>query len=271
MNYKLLVLDIDGTLLVPGGERVTRKVADAVCAVQAAGVKVAIATGRARSAIPLRVLRGIRPDYFICANGAQVVDWPGNTLASDTMTPEEMYALVDWCENYEYPLAFAFADGYYAYVEAPRMMAYYAAVAGAASGVVYDGEDQDHHLEMMPFDGFCTMTPEGVAGFQEKYGYLDLRFHAYDSDHYDIVPGRLDKSRGMEMVMERLGVSAAETVAVGDGTNDLGIIRLAGCGVAMGNAGDHVKAEADLVCPGVKQDGVAALCRQLFPEVFADG
>lgn len=271
MKYKLLVMDIDGTLLASGSGRVTRAVADAVNAVQAAGVKVAIATGRARSAIPLRILRGIRPDYFICANGAQVVDWPGNTLSADTLTPEEMYALVDWCENYEYPLAFAFADGYYAYVEAPRMMAYYASVAGASSGEVFDGEDQDHHLEMMPFDGFCCMSPEGVAGFQEKYGYLDLRFHAYDKDHYDIVPGRLDKAVGLRLVLERTGISADEAVAVGDGTNDLGIIRQAGCGVAMENAGDHVKAEADMVCPSAAVDGVAILCRQLFPEAFTNG
>ena len=271
MKYQLIVLDIDGTLLPHRAERVTRAVADAVNAVQAAGVKVAIATGRARSAIPPRLLRGIRPDYFICANGAQVTDRGGNLLFADTMTPEEMYALVDFCENYEHPLAFVFDDGYYAYVEADRMRAAYAAVAGSAAGVVLDGEDQDHHLQMMPFDAFCAMPPEGVAAFQEKYGYLDLRFYDYAPGRYDIVPGRTDKAKGLGIVLEHTGLSAAGAVAVGDAANDLAMLRLAGCGVAVATAPEAVRAEAALVCPAAAGDGVATLCRTLFPEAFAHG
>ena len=112
MKYKLLVFDFDGTVRPTGEERITRPVADALNAVQAAGVKLAVATGRCRGALPPKLLRGVKPDYFICANGAQVETRLGERLYADTMTPEEMYALVDWCENDEYPLAFAFDDGY---------------------------------------------------------------------------------------------------------------------------------------------------------------
>ena len=101
MSAKLLVLDIDGTLRPRGEPRVPKENADALRAVQKAGVKIAIATGRCRAEVPAHMLRGIRPDYWICAAGAQVLDRAGSELYTSRMTPEEMYALVDFCEDYE--------------------------------------------------------------------------------------------------------------------------------------------------------------------------
>ena len=74
MKYKLLLLDIDGTLRPGSCERVPKENAEAVCAVQKAGVKIAIATGRGRIGVGKGLLRSIRPDYWVCAGGAQLVD-----------------------------------------------------------------------------------------------------------------------------------------------------------------------------------------------------
>ena len=62
MTYRLLALDIDGTLRAAGEPRVLRRTAEAVRAVQKQGVLVAVATGRGRGGIPAGMLRGIRPD-----------------------------------------------------------------------------------------------------------------------------------------------------------------------------------------------------------------
>lgn len=96
MKYKLLLLDIDGTLRPGSCERVPRENAEAVCAVQKAGVKIAIATGRGRIGVGKGLLRSIRPDYWVCAGGAQLVDYKGADLALHRLTTEEMYALVDF-------------------------------------------------------------------------------------------------------------------------------------------------------------------------------
>ena len=95
MKYKLLLLDIDGTLRPGSCERVPKENAEAVCAVQKAGVKIAIATGRGRIGVGKGLLRSIRPDYWVCAGGAQLVDYKGADLALHRLTTEEMYALVD--------------------------------------------------------------------------------------------------------------------------------------------------------------------------------
>ena len=104
MKYKLLLLDIDGTLRPGSCERVPKENAEAVCAVQKAGVKIAIATGRGRIGVGKGLLRSIRPDYWVCAGGAQLVDYKGADLALHRLTTEEMYALVDFFEDYDLPL-----------------------------------------------------------------------------------------------------------------------------------------------------------------------
>lgn len=271
MKYKLLIFDFDGTVRADGEERIRRSVAAALNAVQAAGVKLAVATGRCRGALPPKLLRGVKPDYFICANGSQVEDRQGSRIYSDTMTPEEMYALVDWCENYEYPLAFAFDNGYYVYVEAEKMRRFYQSVGGQTASMVLDGEDQDRHLESMPFDAFCEIPPEGVEGFQKKYGYLGLQFMPYNTTHYDVIPQRMGKSFGINALLQKIGLTAEEIAAIGDGENDAGMLQMAGCGAAMGSAPEHLKALADMVCPSAAEDGAAVFCREVFPEAFSDG
>ena len=99
MQYQLLTLDIDGTLRPNELPAVPRENVNAVRALQKAGVRVAIATGRCRGGISKQLIGGIRPDYWICAAGAQVLDGQDNTLYTGRMTDQQMYALVDFFEN----------------------------------------------------------------------------------------------------------------------------------------------------------------------------
>ena len=106
MQYKLLVSDFDNTL-VPFGEPKPRPaVVKAVKKLQAAGVKFALSTGRAYPCVHREQLGGIRPDYIVTCNGACVTDSKGTVVAEHPLTNEEMYALVDFCEDYNYPLQF---------------------------------------------------------------------------------------------------------------------------------------------------------------------
>lgn len=152
MPATLLVLDIDGTLRPHGEPRVPKENVDALRTVQKAGVKLVIATGRCRAEIPAKMLRGIRPDYWICAAGAQVEDAAGTALYTSHMTAEEMYALVDFCEDYAHPLGFSFSDGGYVYLDYEAF--HVQEKAAALEGCLKDGEDQDRHLLDMPFSAF---------------------------------------------------------------------------------------------------------------------
>ena len=172
MRYKLLLLDIDGTLRPGSCEQIPKENAAAVRAVQKAGVKIAIATGRGRTGVGKGLLRDLKPDYWVCAGGAQLVDAKGNDLALHRLTAEEMYALVDFFEDYELPLRFTFHDANYAYIDFAEFDR--REKAKNLYNNIVDGEDQDHHLVEMPFGCFGFLPREQAAQFQEKYGYLGL-------------------------------------------------------------------------------------------------
>ena len=159
-----------------------------------------LSTGRGYCAINKQQLGGIRFDYVIASNGACVVDRDGAIIAEHPMTNEEMYALVDFCEDYNYPLQFNFRDGYYAYCEYESLRDFYAQL-GSSGLTCKDGEDQDRHLIDMPHAAFACLPDEALEAFSRKYGHLNLRFMMVGAVRegswhcYDIVREGIDKGK----------------------------------------------------------------------------
>ena len=270
MQYKILASDYDNTL-VPFGESQPRPaVVKAVKKLQASGGKFVLSTGRAWSAINRKgQLGGIRFDYAITCNGACVVDRNGTIVAEHPMTNEEMYALVDFCEDYNYPLQFDFRDACYAYCEYDYLHRRYAQMNSAGLHCL-DGEDQDRHLLDMPHAAFAAMPPEAAAAFAQKYGHLNLHFMMVGSDtpegyrFFDIVRGGIDKGVGLADLCEKMGLTLADAVAAGDSANDVGMLKAAGLGCCMANGTADAKAAADRIIGDVRENGLADLIEELW-------
>ena len=269
MQYKLLASDFDNTL-VPFGEPCPRPaVVKAVKKMQAAGGKFVLSTGRGYCVINKQQLGGIRFDYAITNNGACVVDRDGAIIAEHPMTNEEMYALVDFCEDYNYPLQFNFRDACYAYCVYEYLHRGYQQMNSIGLDCV-DGEDQDRHLIDMPHAAFAAMPPERVADFAAKYGHLGLHWMqvgAQNADglcYYDIVRGGMDKGVGLADLCEKMGLTLADAVAAGDSANDVAMLKAAGLGCCMANGTPDAKAAADRIIGDVREDGLAALIEELW-------
>ena len=122
MKIKAAVFDIDGTLVPYGAPGPGQAAVQALRELAQSGVAVVIATGRARYTAQWVLGSGIKPDYFAAVNGADVTDAAGRPVWQSRMTPEEMYALVDFCEDHELPLEFIFSeDGQGCHAEAKRI------------------------------------------------------------------------------------------------------------------------------------------------------
>ena len=269
MQYQLLASDFDNTL-VPFGEPKPRPaVVKAVKKIQAAGGRFVLSTGRGYCVVHKEQLGGIRFDYAITCNGACVVDKNGTIVAEHPLTNEEMYALVDFCEDYNYPLQFNYRDAYYAYCEYDALKSFYDAMP--KSGLTcLDGEDQDRHLIDMPHAAFVVMPPQELAHFNEKFGHLNLHFMQVGGVGkdgwccYDVVRGGMDKGVGLADLCEKIGLTLADAVAAGDSANDVGMLKAAGLGCCMSNGTPDAKAAADRVIGDVREDGLAALIEELW-------
>ena len=269
MQYQLLASDFDNTL-VPFGEPKPRPaVVKAVKKLQAAGGRFVLSTGRGYCVVRKEQLGGIRFDYAITCNGACVVDKNGTIVAEHPLTNEEMYALVDFCEDYNYPLQFNYRDAYYAYCEYDALKGFYDAMP--KSGLTcLDGEDQDRHLIDMSHAAFVVMPPQELAHFNEKFGHLNLHFMQVGGVGkdgwccYDVVRGGMDKGVGLADLCEKIGLTLADAVAAGDSANDVGMLKAAGLGCCMSNGTPDAKAAADRVIGDVREDGLAALIEELW-------
>ena len=270
MQYKILASDYDNTLVPFGEGKPRQKVVKAVKKLQAAGGKFVLSTGRAYPCISLKgQLGGIRFDYAITCNGACVVDREGRIVAEHPLTAEEMYALVDFCEDYNYPLQFNFRDACYAYCEYEYLHRGYQQMNSIGLDCV-DGEDQDRHLIDMPHAAFAAVPPEQVADFAAKYGHLGLHWMqvgAQNADglcYYDIVRGGMDKGVGLADLCEKMGLTLADAVAAGDSANDVGMLKAAGLSCCMANGTPDAKAAADRIIGDVREDGLADLIDELW-------
>ena len=95
--------------------------------------------------------------------------------------------------------------------------------------------------------------------FDHSFHFSVARSPAFpDVEFTNVVAPEVDKGKALEALASHLGVSLGEVAAIGDGTNDIPLLSLAGLAIAMGNAPDEVKAVAGYITLDVDHSGLAA-------------
>ncbi len=94
---------------------------------------------------------------------------------------------------------------------------------------------------------------------------LDLQI-VFNKHSVMVLPASVNKATGLSRALNAIGETAEATVAVGDAENDLVMLGMAGCGVAVGNALASVKERADLVMEGRAGEGVRELIDQILDD-----
>lgn len=104
--------------------------------------------------------------------------------------------------------------------------------------------------------------PEPLAVLEQKMKTeLEGKMNVFRSEPFflELVPNGIDKARSLAVLLEELNMKPEDMIAVGDGFNDLSMIKFAGLGVAMANAQEVVKQGADYITLSNEEDGVAAV------------
>jgi HAD superfamily hydrolase (TIGR01484 family) len=267
---KLVALDIDGTLFVPDLEKgfstdeVTPAVRAAVERVLDAGVHVVLASGRA----PLSMARVLDHLEIPRRDGGQVLVVASNGAVTFSYPPMNV---VD-------EVTFDARDAVRAVLERVPD----AAVAVEEHGVGYrvnrhfpEGE-LDGEMILTPIEEMVASevsrviirdpqsTPEDFVRLADELGLRGTNYFIGWTAWLDLAPEGVTKASGLAGVAQRLGVDRGDVLAIGDGRNDIDMLRWAGRGVAMGQAPDEVKQAADAVTAPVQEDGAAVELARWF-------
>ena len=256
---KIIFFDIDGTLVSFKTHNIPQSTLDAVHRIREKGVKVWIATGRP---VPfINNLGTLEYDGIMSVNGGHCLMADGTVIFSTPVCKEDVKRMTE--EQEKTGMAVVYAGNKEAVLTAPK---------GIPSAV-----KEVFNLLDIPLPPLCPCTQaldmevmQVIAFFpksQSQHVMNDIlkqcnetRWHP---DFADCVAAGTDKATGIDAIISHYGFDISETMAFGDGGNDITMLRHAATGIAMGNADNNVKAAADIVTSSVDEDGIANILNGL--------
>ncbi len=257
MKYRLIAIDMDGTFLNEK-HTVSQANIEAVKKAIDLGVKVVVATGRDKNGIkPLMEYLDFN-NHFILYNGSMIYD----------------SNIDEYIERYD--LTFLEAEKVYNHgVELNTTVVVWADdkhyTNSRNSEIIryYEKLNNEEFIELKNIKDIEHLKIQKVLYSDKAERMLeilkDLENHVFDGCQYEqsfaeaIEFYNKDCSKGNSVLKyaKSLAIDPKEIMAIGDSMNDLSMIRMAGLGVAMGNANESIKVEADFVTKSNTEDGVA--------------
>ena len=268
MKYKLLVLDVDGTLLNDERE-ISKRTLAALLKVQQMGVRIVLASGRPTYGLmPLaKTLElGNYGGFVLSYNGCQIIKAQnGEILFERRINPEMLPYLEKKARKNGFAI-FTYHDD--------------TLITDSPDNEYIKNEALLNNLKIIREDEFSTAIDfapckcmlvsdkeKALIGLEQHWekrlaGTLD----AFRSEPYflEVVPCGVNKANTLGALLEHLEVTREEAIAVGDGVCDVTMLQLAGMGIAMGHSQDSVKVCADYVTASNEEDGVALAVEKLI-------
>ena len=281
MERKLLVLDIDGTL-VNSKKEITPKTKEAIFKIMDAGHLVMIASGR-----PTPGVRKYVKELELTERGGYCLNFNG-ALVTDCKTGEKVY---------EQKIPVSFVPGLYAFAEKHDIgILTYTEDIGMTGEFIKEegpkvvfGNRMDKYLQLEAdinqldsfltpdFPGYVTYDPYKILYTipPEKGEELEAELAALYKGQLEIMRSEsffleamllgIDKGTTLDRIIGPLGIKHENVICCGDGYNDVPMVRYAGIGVAMQNAKDAVKEVADYITEATNdEDGIAEVIEKFI-------
>ncbi len=269
-NIQLLVLDIDGTIVGESNE-ISQPVKQAIQAVQAKGIPVAIATGRMyRSALRFhQEINSILP--LISYQGALIKD--PTTEQIYRHLPVSIPAALQLLDYFEQPeLRSALSVHFYIneelYVrELTPETELYAQRSGIQPIPVGDLRQvlTTEPTKILALSDDIAIIDHLIGTLRQRYTPAELYLTTSVANFFEATNPLVNKGTAVRYLAEEiLGLQAANVMVIGDNFNDVEMLEYAGIGVAMGNAPEPVKAFSQWVAPEVEQDGVVTAIKKFI-------
>lgn len=252
---KAVFFDIDGTLADERTHRMRSDVKEALKSLRKSGIRLFISTGRHLLEIDWdTMLGGLSFDGCILLNG-QYCTAGDEVIHRMPIHPGDIKNLLHLLETRRFPCAFLEGEAIYInYVD--EFVRREQAKINAPMPPVMDIRRALHH-EVYQLIPFITREMEETL----LAALPHCRISRWSDTVTDVVPDGGGKEQGMKKILDHFSIQREETMAFGDGVNDITMLRFSGIGVAMGNAREEVKQAADYVTADIDSGGICQALR----------
>ncbi|MCT4477276.1 Cof subfamily protein (haloacid dehalogenase superfamily) [Peribacillus sp. B2I2] len=246
--YRIVFLDIDGTIL-NSNEQLEERLIENIIKLQQKGILVALASGRSLVASKIYGEK-FRCSIYVTYNGSFVIS--NNEVLYDVKIPSQLaFNLCSKTKEYNG----AYFHFSYKTSRSNRPQPDIEHLLPQATQSNLTDTNRDAHRLALYLDS--TKDRESLrAEITDEYVFDEgnrLEVYPVGSKWSGIIP-----------ILNRLGISASEVVAIGNGINDIEMLEAAGLGIAMGNSPDYVKKCANLITEDNDHDGVALALEEIF-------
>ena len=270
MKYKLIVLDLDGTL-TNSKKEITPRNRETLIRMQEQGIRLVLASGRPTYGI-VPLANELRMNEFggfiLSYNGGEIINWETQEMVYENVLPNEVVPVLYECAR-THQLSILTYDG--AEIITENSQDPYV-LKEAFLNKMAVRETNDFLTDITLPVAKCLIVGDAdklIPLEAELCLRLQGRINVFRSEPYflELVPQGIDKALSLAVLLKEIGVAREEVIAIGDGYNDLSMIRFAGLGIAMGNAQEPVKKAADYITLSNEEDGVAEAIKKFYPRI----
>lgn len=266
-DIKLVVSDIDGTLLPKGGN-ISEGSRRAVAECRRKGINFALASGRwFPTTLPIAEAVGCQGPLIVSGGGC-VITPDGEILQEFTMDDADArrtYDIIKDCGG----MITSYVNGAIYRLNAACLEKHPPEKTSYIDGDMWEVVDDDvSRFENEGLTGVYKMEvysdePALLKGLWDELAAAGLSVCSSTVKNIEIASPGGGKGQAVKWLAEYLGLEKEQVMAFGDHVNDLDMLEAAGVGVAMGNGEPEVKAKADLIAPPCTEDGLARMLRDI--------
>lgn len=248
----LIFFDIDGTLIDEREHRMPESAGYAIARARENGHICMINTGRTRRLVGKDITGDVEFDGLLLGCGTMIT-YHGETLFHQTFSEEQSVRIQEGLRRYGIDALLEGCENDYLDSCDRMVHSYFKKHAEKYARFSFGSWDD----AVGRFDKLYAYVEDrrrmdAFAGeFSEELDFIDRR-----KGFFEIIPRGCSKASAMEYIAGSLKLSMKETVAIGDSSNDVAMLKRADRGIAMGNGTEEVKKLADYVTTTVENDGI---------------